>query len=235
MFVRFRATKTKIQVSLIATSRESGKVRQEHIGSLGSISSSPTTLDRIRFWTGTHDRLAKLDNRLDAETRAKVLAQIHARIPMVTVDEQQQLRCEVAEADVSFYDSLNDMTAANADDLKGLVEMNARRAVEVEAASSKMAAAAVEAKERLGKVRAGEDVPGLIRQPLTRADLIKALGLKKQDLQHVTRLGVLGEIGATEEVVEEWKKLNDKAHKTASRNVVRRHLGELVKKGIVRE
>jgi hypothetical protein len=37
MFVRFREAKTRLRLSLIATKRLDGKVRHEHIGSLGSV------------------------------------------------------------------------------------------------------------------------------------------------------------------------------------------------------
>jgi len=35
-----------------------------------------------------HERLAQLSNRLDAETRGKVMVAVHARDPMVTPEEQ---------------------------------------------------------------------------------------------------------------------------------------------------
>jgi len=44
---------------------------------------------RIEFWRGLHERLAQLSNRLDAETRGKVMVAVHARVPMVTPEEQR--------------------------------------------------------------------------------------------------------------------------------------------------
>jgi len=44
---------------------------------------------RIEFWRGLHERLAQLSNRLDAETRGKVMVAVHARVPMVTSEEQR--------------------------------------------------------------------------------------------------------------------------------------------------
>ena len=46
---------------------------------------------RIEFWHGLHERLAQLSHRLDAETRGKVMGAVHARVPMVTPDEQRAL------------------------------------------------------------------------------------------------------------------------------------------------
>jgi hypothetical protein len=44
---------------------------------------------RIEFWRELHERLAPLSNRLDAETRGKVMVAVHARVPMVTPEEQR--------------------------------------------------------------------------------------------------------------------------------------------------
>jgi hypothetical protein len=84
MFARFRMIGHRLQVSLAETRRADGKVRHEHIASLGSILEPMTTADRVAFWTRVHQRLAKLSNRIDAETAGKILGSIHARVPMVT-------------------------------------------------------------------------------------------------------------------------------------------------------
>ena len=49
MFVRFRQTAYGLQVSLIQTRREGGKVRHEHIAELGAIILPASTADRIDF------------------------------------------------------------------------------------------------------------------------------------------------------------------------------------------
>jgi tripartite-type tricarboxylate transporter receptor subunit TctC len=49
----------------------------------------PSVAARIEFWRGLHERLAQLSNRLDAETRGKVMVAVHARVPMVTPEEQR--------------------------------------------------------------------------------------------------------------------------------------------------
>jgi hypothetical protein len=50
MFVRFRETPYGLQVSLIQTRREDGKVRYEHIAGLGAITIPASPADRIAFW-----------------------------------------------------------------------------------------------------------------------------------------------------------------------------------------
>jgi hypothetical protein len=88
MFVHFRETPYGLAMSLVETRRENGKVRHEHVASLGSIETPPSVAARIEFWRGLHERLDELSNRLDAETRGKVIRVVQARVPMVTPVEQ---------------------------------------------------------------------------------------------------------------------------------------------------
>jgi hypothetical protein len=69
MFVRFRQNNSRLQVSLVETSRIDGKVRHEHIASIGSVDVLPSVEDRLAFWQRLHERLAKLSNRVDATAR----------------------------------------------------------------------------------------------------------------------------------------------------------------------
>jgi hypothetical protein len=89
MFVHFRETPYGLAMSLVDTRRENGRVRHEHVASLGSIETPPSIAALIEFWRGLHERLAQLSNRLDAEMRTKVIDAVHARVPMVTPDEQR--------------------------------------------------------------------------------------------------------------------------------------------------
>jgi hypothetical protein len=99
MFARFREKPARLQVSLIETRRVGGKIRHEHIASLGSITLPLSIAHRIAFWRRVHERPARLANRIDVETQAKILGAIHAKVPMVTAAEQQSLKLENAQAD----------------------------------------------------------------------------------------------------------------------------------------
>ena len=81
MLVHFRETPYGLAMSLVETRRENGKVRHEHVASLGSIETPPSVAARIEFWHGLHERLAQLSHRLDAETRGKVMSAVHAASP----------------------------------------------------------------------------------------------------------------------------------------------------------
>jgi hypothetical protein len=120
MFIRYRQTQSRLQASLAETRRIDGKVRHEHIASFGSVPLPLSVTGRLTFWQQLHERLARLSNRLDDAARAKVLGDIHARIPMVTFDEQHALKLANAEADERFWSDLHDAHAATVADHKGL-------------------------------------------------------------------------------------------------------------------
>jgi hypothetical protein len=101
MFARFKATPSRLQVSLRESRRVAGTVKSEHIASLGAIALPMTVAGRVAYWTALHERLAKLANRI-GEEHGKILGAVHARIPMVTAEErdaerQRQIEAEIAE------------------------------------------------------------------------------------------------------------------------------------------
>jgi len=120
-FARFRHTKRRLQVSLVETRRDDGRVLHEHIASLGSVETPPSVDERMTFWARLHERLAKLSNRVDAATQAKLLGDIHARIPMVTLEEQRSLKLVNAEGHERFWTGLHGMHEAQHDAHKKLL------------------------------------------------------------------------------------------------------------------
>jgi hypothetical protein len=85
MHIRARLHRRRLQISLIDTRRVGGKVQQEHIATLGSVPPDMTPADRVAFWTKVHPRLARLGNRFDSATLAKVMGELHAKVPMVAI------------------------------------------------------------------------------------------------------------------------------------------------------
>jgi hypothetical protein len=149
MFTRFRQTRHRRQVSLVETRRLNGKVHHEHVASLGSVETPPSVPERIAFWLKLHDRLGKLSNRIDAATHGKVLGAVHARIAMVTADEQRALQLENAEADAQFWSNFRDMNAETVEDHKGLVAQAERKIADGQSATANAAANADIAKKRI--------------------------------------------------------------------------------------
>jgi hypothetical protein len=103
MFVRFRETPYGLQVSLIQTRREGGKVRHEHIAGLGAITVPTSAADRIAFWRRLHDRLSALSNRI-VDEQSKILGAVDERIRMPTPDELRDVQLENAKVDQRFWE-----------------------------------------------------------------------------------------------------------------------------------
>jgi hypothetical protein len=236
MFVRFRENGHRLCLSLIETRRADGKVRHEHIGSLGSLEMPQTMAGRIVFWQRLHERLARLSNRLSGEAHVKVLTAIHARIPMVTPDEQRTLQLENAKADAEFWEGLHGAQSGTVEDHKRLAATVAASIAKGETAAADAAANAKAARERAERIERGENVEGGLHERWTRerveAELIKG-GLTRSDLRHCEDLAelhgifrrALGEKGAE----AQWEKMVRKfidEHDRSDRAFVRKLLDE---------
>jgi hypothetical protein len=227
MFVRFRQSRSRLQASLIETRRTNGKVRNEHIASLGSVETPATVASRLAFWQRLHARLAKLSNRVDAATQGKILSDIHARIPMVTIGEQRALQLENAEADAKLWSALQNF---GKDQVTGHREMaaTAERAIATgEAELAKTSNNVAVAQDRVERIKRGEEVHGGLGEPPTREDfereLIKA-GFTKSQLRRCRLLGELhqelGDLG-WDEFLQEMHRARDQAVTTVARKMLR--------------
>jgi hypothetical protein len=229
MFVRYRQTQSRLQASLVETRRINGKVRHERIASFGSVGLPPSVEDRIAFWQRLHQRLANLSNRLDAAAQAKVLGDIHARIPMVTPDEQQALKLKNARADERFWSNLHGMHAGMVDDRKGLAATAERKIAEGLDEMAKAAAQRDAVKERRERLERGEDVPGGFGKHVTHDNLVAILldaGWSKSDMRRSVQVHRLSEVGAFEELMEEMHKRREQSEKAAVRAVWRRRVAD---------
>src|SRR5262249_30191230 len=108
MYVRFRQRNARLLVSLVASRRVEGRHQKEHIGFLGSVPIPAAAADRVWFWQQLPQRLSRLANRTGDE-QGKLMAAIHARIPMFTQDELQAVKILEAEADKSWWERIRDM------------------------------------------------------------------------------------------------------------------------------
>jgi hypothetical protein len=193
MFVRFRQTKRRLQVSLGETRRAKGRVRHEHIASLGTVEVPLTVRGRVAFWHHLHERLTKLSNRLDTGMQAKVLGDVHARVPMVTVDEQREVKVENAEADERLWSALHEMHKEQSEGHKQIVVEAQGVIAKSQSAAAEAAAKAAEAKERAERLKRGEDAPGGLGKPLDVEKTLREMGFKTADLNHGRTIGALRE------------------------------------------
>jgi hypothetical protein len=226
MFVRFREIGQRLQVSLVETRRIGGKVRHEHIASLGSVPSPASVADRVGFWGRLHQRLGQLSNRIDAEMQAKIFGAVHAHIPMATPDEQRAVQLENAEEDARHWSSMRDMHADTVEGHKGLIATAERAIATGEAGAAKAESHAHKARDRVERIKRGEDVPGGLGKPMTReeweAELIAA-GFTRRDLRRMYRLNEIPETIARSVLLPEILKRKDQAENAAINAVWRKH------------
>jgi hypothetical protein len=231
MFVRFRETATSLQATLIETHRVDGKVRHEHVASLGSIPWPAKTADRITFWQKLHERFAKLSNRLTDDQRAAVMGAIHARIPITAAEDQHAVQLDNAQAEASFWDSLAEMHGETIEGYKALIQTATKKIDAAEAEQRKAANHAAKAKDRIERIERGENVPGIGKR-MTPKDMEKILrnaGWTTADIKHVVTVAAIGAYGedayrlfdeATKRLFEERLKLEDKERHRAAREIL---------------
>jgi hypothetical protein len=203
MFPRFRQTDYRLQVSLVETHRIDGKVRHEHVASFGSVEWPPSVEDRIAFWQRLHERLAKLSNRVGAAAQAKILGDIHARIPMVTLDEQRALQLERAKADEQFWATMHDMHAGNVEGHKALATTVQRAITQGQGGMADTAEKRDAAKERRERLERDEDIPGGIGKRFTREDAERMLRETDIDPQHCSDIAELTKLMGFDALCEE--------------------------------
>jgi hypothetical protein len=224
MFVRFRQSERRLQASLVETHRIGGKVRHEHIASFGSVEMPLSVEGRIAFWQRLHERLAKLSNRVDAAAQAKILGDVHARIPMVTLDEQRALQLENAKADEQFWSNLHDVHAGTVEDHRGLARTVANAVAAGQAEMAKTAEARDAAKARRERLPRGEDVGEGFRKAHTYEDAIRIFreaGFSDGDIRYMDDLAALSETELPK-IVAARQKAAKRAERAAVRTLLRR-------------
>jgi hypothetical protein len=229
MFVRFRSTPNRLQVSLVETRRVDGKVRHQHVASIGSVPEPSSISDRLEFWAALHERLTRLSNRISAEDHHKLMAAIHERIPMAMTDEQRRLQRDNAEHDIALPSGLHDMNAASLADHKAFAADLARKIGEMEARTVQSAAGVEAAKDRLARIDRGEEVAGGLGKPASFHDILRAAGWTTADIQHCRVVKELSKAGSFEEYVAAISnRVNDsKRERVIARAILRRKLAEL--------
>jgi hypothetical protein len=224
MFVRFRQTAYRLQLSLVETRRGDGKVRHEHIASLGSIALPMSIRDRLVFWQRLHERLARLANRVDTATQGKIMSAVHAQVPMVTPDEQRTVQLENAKVDAKQWSDISELHVATAEDYKGLAAKVANTITTAEAAAASSAANAKAAQERVERIERGENVEGGLGKPMTAEDVeaicIKA-GWKREDFRRAILHADVGE-DELRQAMPEIIKRHDRATDAVLRAILRK-------------
>jgi hypothetical protein len=131
------------------------------------------------------------------------------------------LQLENAKKDAGFWQGVHGMHAAGVEERKALVErLNAESESEKQRAEARLETA----RERIASIERGEAVPGF-GKPATRDDLVKAIG-GPAVARHCERLAELCDVGgdaAFKQLIDEHRRLSDRADKTALRLVRKRY------------
>lgn len=223
MFVRVRQSARRLQLSLVDTRRVGGKVHHEHVAGLGSIRLPPSPADRIEFWTRLHERLAKLGNRIGAAEH-KIMADVHARIPMPTPDDQRGVQLENAKSDADFWGRLHDMHVESVDGQKGVITRAERAKAESEAGVALAADRGGAAKDRVARIERGEDVPGGLSKLMTAKDIMTSLGWTLSHMRRVQHVHEIceGDDAKFEELLAEMQKRREAGEDAAVRAMLKR-------------
>ncbi len=162
------------------TRRAASKMLTEHIASLGSVDADVSIRERLAFWSKLPDRLARLGNRVGPDDHGKILGALHARIPMVTPDEQRAIQEENAKDDERFWDSMRDMNAASVEEHKALIATAETKIAELAPRAEEAAERAEAAKGRLEKIRRGEAVAGGLGKRVDLRAMLKSNSTPEQ-------------------------------------------------------
>jgi hypothetical protein len=143
---------------------------------------------------------------------------------MVTGDERRALQLEHAESNERFWSSLREMNEETAKDWQGHVAKTERTIAENKEAAANAKNHATAARDRITRLKNGEDVLGGLGKPVDMENTLAAAGWSKSDLRHSQRVHAVYELGAEEEYLKELSKGARRREKAAVVRVLRRHL-----------
>jgi hypothetical protein len=220
MFVRFRQQGRRLQASLMRTWRAEGRMHTEHVASLGAVDADVSVRERIAFWAKLPGRLDRLGNRVGADEHGKIYGALHARIPMVTAEEQRAVQEENAKDDERFWDAMRDIGASSVEGHKALIA-SAEKTIAKHAASAAEAGERAEAaKVRLARLARGESVPGGLGKRFDVRAMSKEAGLT-QAMMRRARLTVGLTEAEFEQALAKSAGATDRAVEREARRIMR--------------
>ncbi len=190
---------------------------------MGSIETPLSVSGRIVLWQRVNERLGKLSNRVVAAAQGKIRGDIHARIPMVTLDEQRALQLANAEADERFWSLMHDVNQEKVDGHKAVAVAAESSIATGQAEASKAAANAAVARDRAERIRRGEDVKGGLGGPVDLETMLRKAGMSDEVIQHCKDMA---ELRLSHEELEKLVDEQLEAGDRAGRAIVRRWLRE---------
>jgi hypothetical protein len=133
---------------------------------------------------------------LRCDEHVKIYGSLHARIPMVTPDDQRAIQEENAKDDERFWDVMRDMNASMVEGQKALIAAAKAKITEFEPSVAESTARHEAAKDRLEKIRRGESVAGGLGKPLDYRQfvaILKEAGWTPSNMRHAELLATLSD------------------------------------------
>jgi hypothetical protein len=121
----------RLEVSIVETRREGGKVRQRHIASLGSIAGD-SLAERECFWRECEARLTRLSNRIGPDLD-RLRQAITARIPPLTEADREAMIAAAWDSLEGQWDGFAKMRAQQSSLSIEIAKQERREAIEAEA------------------------------------------------------------------------------------------------------
>jgi hypothetical protein len=156
MFVRFRQHGSRLYVSLVRARRVDGKPRQEQVAALGGVpvGADPgrrpyvATRERVALWQCLHQSIADLP----AEEQGRLMAAVHARVPLPTEEERGAADLSEAEHDAAFWERMRATSLKQADGYRQLAALAERKAAEGLELAKQEAERAAEARAKAARL-----------------------------------------------------------------------------------
>jgi hypothetical protein len=139
--------------------------------------------ERLAFWAKLPERLSRLGNRVGADDHAKIYGALHARIQMVTPDEQRAIQEENAKGDERFWEALRGLNASHIESYRGHIALAETKIAEMEPEVVRAAEKVEIARNRLEKLKRREDVSGGLGKPPDIVAILKAAGWTPRDFK----------------------------------------------------
>ena len=181
--------------------------------------------ERLAFWAALPGRLDRLGNRVGPDEHGKIYGALHARIPMVTPDEQRTVQEENAKDDERFWDTMRDLNASHIEGHKAHIARAEAKIAEMEPEVEKAAEKVEVARSRLEKLKRGESVAGGLGKKLDVVAVMKAAGWTPSDLRRMRLTGSLTEAEFVALLAPERMKrridVADKAIEREARRIIR--------------
>ena len=126
------------------------------------------------------------------------------------------------KSDERLWSSLHAMNAGTVEDHKGLAAMVEHNIAEGQAAMGQASTNAAAARERVARIKAGEDVQGGLTREVDFESILREAGWTTAEIKHLRLVSFVCDLGGHEALRKETHKSRERAYQAAPRAVLRK-------------